>query len=79
MVRLSPTGYVQKRVRVTKVSDETESDPILNGRFIGDYIQVEAINGLAYVAYNANLRSERLLGSGVPVPQQDNYLVRVKE
>jgi hypothetical protein len=57
MVRLSPTGHVQGRIRLTRKSNETESDPILNGQFIGDYIQgdyiqVEAIDGSAYVADN---------------------------
>jgi hypothetical protein len=78
-VRLSPTGDVQQRRRLTRYSNETEADPTLGGAFIGDYIQVDAADGVAYVGYNANARSERYLGSGVPVPQQDNYLVRVHE
>jgi hypothetical protein len=79
LVRLSAAGVVQHRTRVTKVSNETEADPILGSAFIGDYIQVDAVAGTAYVAYNANLRHVRLLGQGVPIPQQDNYLVRVPE
>lgn len=79
IVRLNADGVVQHRARVTKVSNETESDPILGSVFIGDYIQVDAVAGTAYVAYNANLKHVRLLGQGVPIPQQDNYLVRVPE
>jgi hypothetical protein len=51
----------------------------LQGQFIGDYIQVDAMHGQAYVAYNANRKSEKLLGQGFAIPQQDNYLVRVPE
>lgn len=79
LVRLGATGRVQHRTRVTKISDETESDPVLGGAFIGDYIQVDAVAGTAYVAYNANIKHEKLFGAGVPIPQQDNYLVRVRE
>jgi hypothetical protein len=79
LVSLRPTGSVIRRTRVTQVSNETEADPVLGAAFIGDYIQVDAVGGIAYVAYNANLRHERLLGAGVPIPQQDNYLVRVRE
>lgn len=79
LVRLSGTGRVQGRTRVTTTSNETEADPLLGSAFIGDYIQVDAVGGTAYVGYNANIRHERLLGDGVPVPQQDNYLKRVPE
>jgi hypothetical protein len=79
LVRLSALGRVQNRTRVTKISNETEADPLLGGSFIGDYIQVDAVAGTIYVAYNANVKHERFLGRGVPVPQQDNYLVAVHE
>ena len=79
MVRLSPDGTVLHRTRVTPMSNETEADPILGSAFIGDYIQVDAVDGNAYVAYNANMHHVRLLGQGVPIPQQDNYLQRVPE
>lgn len=79
MATLTGNGRVEKRLRVTRRSNETESDPILQGQFIGDYIQVDAMHGQAYVAYNANRRSEKLLGQGFAIPQQDNYLVRVRE
>ena len=79
MVRLRPDGSVKRRTRVTQRSNETEADPILGANFIGDYIQVDAVAGKAYVAYNANLRHVRLLGAGVPISQQDNYLQLVRE
>ena len=46
-----------KRTRVTRISNETEADPILGGTFIGDYFQIDANDGKAYIAYNANLRA----------------------
>jgi hypothetical protein len=67
--------------RLTRPSNEPEADPILGGFFIGDYIEVFATERTAYVAYNANYRQERLLeplgNEGIPVPQQDNYLVQL--
>jgi hypothetical protein len=69
------TGHVVRRQRVaTKPRNESEADPILGGFFIGDYIDVHLLGGTAYVAYNANYRRIQLLGEGVAVPQQDNYL-----
>jgi hypothetical protein len=68
------SGSVVKRQRLTPVSNETEADPLLQGLFIGDYFEVFALRGVAYVHYNANYRFVRVLGQGVPVPQQDNYL-----
>jgi len=79
LVRLSPTGAVRHRTRVTPQSNETEADPVLGSAFIGDYIQVDAVGEKAYVAYTANRRHVRLLGQGVPIPQQDNYLRLVRE
>jgi hypothetical protein len=68
--------------RLTSPSNESEADPLLGGFFIGDYIEVFATGSRAYVAYNANYRQERLLGpfgeEGIPVAQQDNYLVPVR-
>jgi hypothetical protein len=68
--------------RLTQPSNETESDPLLGGFFIGDYIEVFATGKTAYVAWNSNYRHERLLGpfgvEGIPVPQQDNYLARLR-
>jgi hypothetical protein len=71
------TGGVAKRQRVTPLSNEPEADPILGGFFIGDYIDVDLVDGKAFVHYNANYRQVPLLGEGIPVPQQDNYLTVV--
>jgi hypothetical protein len=75
LVRLRRSGAVVKRTRVTRISNEPEADPILHGVFIGDYLQIDANAGRVYVHYNANLRQVPLVGEGVPIPQQDNYLV----
>jgi hypothetical protein len=56
--------------------NEPDADPLLGGFFIGDYIEVQAVRGIAYVAYNANFATLRLLGEGVPIFQQDNYLTK---
>ena len=64
-----------RRTRVTHISNETEADPLLGGAFIGDYFQIDANAGRIYVHYNANERHVRFQGEGVPIPQQDNYLV----
>ena len=68
------TGAPTNRQRVTARSNETEADPILGGAFIGDYIQLSVQGGHAYIAYNASYRHLKLLGEGIPIPQQDNYL-----
>jgi hypothetical protein len=74
------TADVRRVQRLTRTSNETEADPILGGAFIGDYFEVFAYNRTAWVHFNANYRSELLLdgllGEGVPVPQQDNFLTR---
>jgi hypothetical protein len=74
LVRLSPSGEVLRRTRVTHPSNEPEADPILHGTFIGDYFQIDPNAGRVYVHYNANYRHVPLVGEGVPLPQQDNYL-----
>ncbi len=76
VLTLTPDGRVAKR-REVRLENEPEADPVLQGRFIGDYLEITAAHGWAWVHFNANARSERLLGEGVPVPQQDNYLARV--
>jgi hypothetical protein len=72
------TGAVAKRQRLTPVSNETDADPVLLGLFIGDYFEVFAQRGVAYVHYNANYRFVRLVGQGLPIPQQDNYLTKAR-
>jgi hypothetical protein len=79
LVRLSPNGEPKQRRRITTISNETEADPILHGVFIGDYFEVDANADRVYVHYNANARQVPLLGEGVPIPQQDNYLVVLQE
>ena len=70
------SGTVVNRQRLTPVSNETDADVALQGRFIGDYFEVFARRGVAYVHYNANYRLVRVLGQGIPVHQQDNYLTK---
>jgi hypothetical protein len=69
---------VTDRDLLTSGMNEPEADPLLGGFFIGDYIEVAAVGAKAWVGYNANYRQKELLGEGVPVPQQDNYLDRVR-
>jgi hypothetical protein len=72
------TVQVSKRRRISPISNESESDPLLGGFFIGDYFEVFAHEGLALVHYNANYRQIPLLLQGFPVNQQDNFLVRTR-
>jgi hypothetical protein len=65
---------VLDRQRLTSASNEPDADYLLGGVFIGDYIQVVAWDGKAYVAYNANYTAMKLLGEGPALYQQDNYL-----
>jgi hypothetical protein len=70
------SGDVTRRQRVTPLSNESEADPLLGGFFIGDYIDVHLLKGIAYVGYNVNYRQIPVLGEGFPIPQQDNYLTK---
>jgi hypothetical protein len=70
------SGTVVNRQRLTPVSNETDADVALHGTFIGDYFEVFARRGVAYVHYNANYRLVRVVGQGIPVHQQDNYLTK---
>jgi hypothetical protein len=75
LVSINPsTAAVTKRQRLTSASNETEADPLLGGFFIGDYFEVATDAGSAYVHFNANYRQVAVLGEGVPIPQQDNFL-----
>ena len=56
--------------------NEPDADPYLGGLFIGDYMEVAAENGLAYVGYTANFTKLNFLGTGPPTYQQDNYLAK---
>jgi hypothetical protein len=79
LVSIDPDrARVEDREIITDPSNEPEADPWLGGFFIGDYIEVAVNRRTAYVHYNANYRHQLFLGQGVPVPQQDNYLTRVR-
>jgi hypothetical protein len=69
----SSYGPVGRR-RITEPSNESEADPLLGGFFIGDYIETVLVGGRIWTHYNANYRQIALLGEGLPVNQQDNYL-----
>jgi hypothetical protein len=62
--------------RLSSSSNESESDPLLGGHFIGDYIETWLGNNVSYTAFNANYRQLPVLFQGLPVNQQDNYVVR---
>ena len=72
------TGGVVSRKRVTAPANEPEADPLLGGVFIGDYFDVHLLRGIAYVHYNANKHNMRIFGVGFPIPQQDNFLTKVR-
>jgi hypothetical protein len=77
LVTVDPRAVVvEKRQRITRTSNESEADPLLGGFFVGDYIEVFAHKGHAWVHYNANYRQLELLGEGRPVNQQDNFRAR---
>lgn len=63
------TGTAGPPFRVTRVSNESEADPILGGSFIGDYIEVFIHNRAVWLHYNANYRQIPVLGEGFPIPQ----------
>lgn len=69
------TGRALIRQRLTPASNEPDADPFLLGLFIGDYFQVFAHEGTAYVHFNANYTTMPFLGEGARVHQMDNYLV----
>jgi hypothetical protein len=74
------TLSVIKRQRVTtddQMPNEPEADPLLGGFFIGDYIEVSAHDGDAWVHYNMNTREVQILFEGEEVAQQDNFLTKI--
>ena len=78
LVRLKDDGTAKSSRRLTRPSNEPEADPVLGGFVIGDYIEVFAHDRTAWVGYNANYRLVQLLFEGIPIPQQDNYLAKVR-
>lgn len=67
-------AHAVRRQRVTSPSNEPEADPVLGGFFIGDYFEAAAVDGKAYVHYNANYVRVPFLEEGRAIPQQDNFL-----
>ncbi|REH18131.1 hypothetical protein BCF44_13718 [Kutzneria buriramensis] len=65
------------RVRVTSVSNQPGVDPNLPHPFIGSYFQINAVNGIAHILFNANYVKQQLHGQGAPVPQQDTFLATI--
>jgi hypothetical protein len=59
--------------RITTAPNEPDADPVLGGHFIGDYFEVVATSGHAYLNFNLNTRSQQLLGTGQTIHQQDNF------
>jgi hypothetical protein len=75
------SGRARELRRLTPVPNDPESDPVLGGRFVGDYIEGVLVGSRYYVGYNANYRKVTVLAAlgspfdqGDPVNQQDNYL-----
>jgi hypothetical protein len=76
------TGQSRGLKRLTSSSNETESDPLLGGVFIGDYIEGVLIKNRYYAGTNANYRKVPFLAGLVnapdqpviPLNQQDNYV-----
>jgi len=60
--------------RITSSPNEPDADPFLGGLFIGDYFEVFAAGGNAYLNFNQNTRTQKWQGLGVKVRQQDNFL-----
>ena len=77
-MRLNDDGTAKSSRRLARPSNEPEADPLLGGFFIGDYIEVFAHNRTAWVGANANYRHVQLLFEGLPIPQQNNYLAKVR-
>ncbi len=75
------TGQSRGIKRLTTSSNETESDPLLGGVFIGDYLEAVLVRNKLWVGANENYRKVPLLGGFanapeqpvLPVNQQDNY------
>ncbi len=68
------TGAVSPAIRVTPTSIEPDNDPTLGAFSIGSYWELVTSGGTTWAHYTSTQRLQRLLGQGVPVPQQDNVL-----
>jgi hypothetical protein len=74
------TGQARGIKRLTSSSNETESDPLLGGAFIGDYLEAVLVRNKLWVGANENYRKVPFVGGFLngdqpvfPVNQQDNY------
>ncbi len=73
----SPNGgasFTQTIITSNLPPNEPDADPYLGGSFIGDYIQIAALSGVAYVHFNANY--VQVSSSTMQGFQQDNFLLR---
>jgi hypothetical protein len=68
------TGVASAAIRVTAQSIEPDNDSYFGSSFIGNYWGLAAYNGHAWAHYTSTQRQQRILGQGVPIPQQDNVL-----
>jgi hypothetical protein len=69
-------GTVRRVQRLTPVSNAPEADPFFLGIYVGNYIEVTARDDRVLVGFNASFRRlPYALDGGLPVPQQDNYVV----
>jgi hypothetical protein len=77
------TGAIVNRQRVTSDfgsdkygPNDPEADMLLGAVFIGDYIDLAAHAGNAYVGYNLNIHNVKLANLGTPQSQQDNFATK---
>jgi hypothetical protein len=57
-------------------SHEPGDDPVLGTLFLGGYIEVFPEDDTTLVYYNATYVQAELLGKGIPVSQQDTFLLK---
>jgi hypothetical protein len=76
LATVAADGTVARVQRLTPMSNAPEADPLLLGIYLGNYIEVTARDDQALVAFTASFRRIPFaLDGGLPVPQQDNYLI----
>jgi hypothetical protein len=69
------TGAPSAAIRLTSTSIEPDNDSLIPYT-IGDYWELTASGGTAWAHFTTTQRTQKLLGQGVAIPQQDNALVR---
>jgi hypothetical protein len=74
---IDPVLVTGSTARITTTSDEPEADPLDDLYFpaIGDYQQVITATGTAYMHFTGHYTSMTFLGAGIPIPQEDTYLM----